>query len=248
MHLPNHFVSDPVNVTTGIFALSALAYGARRVSFEKSNLMLMGAMAVFIFAMQMLNFPINGGTSGHFLGAVAAAALLGPWAALIIMASVLTVQSVFFADGGLMALGSNILNMGIVGGVLMVPLMRALRSKLPESRSGYALSVALTSWISIVAASLACSLELAFSGTSPLGVVLPAMLGSHAVIGLGEAMIATVIVITVEEMRANRVPAWKLAGASMALALALVVFAAPFASTLPDGLERVAIDNGFEAG
>jgi len=223
---------------------------------------LLATTGAFVFAAQMLNFPIGGGTSGHFMGAAVVAALLGPWSACLVMSLVLVIQCFGFADGGLTALGTNIFNMGIVGGFGSYLIMRALRSVLPAGRGGYLAAAALSSWVSIVMAAAACSIELAFSGTSPLVLVLPAMVGTHAVIGIGEALIATAVLSAVIVARPDILPkwsgiddataagmgrrgAWSLAAAGLAVALVLGVFVSQFASSSPDGLEKVAEDKGF---
>jgi ABC-type Co2+ transport system permease subunit len=134
----------------------------------------MGVTAAFIFAAQMLNFPIAGGTSGHFLGAVFSSVLLGPWASLIIMTIVLIVQCLGFADGGLTAIGSNIFNMGIVGSLGGYSIFFILYTLFQKSRKGFFIALAISSWLSIVMGASAAAIELAISGTSPLKVALPA--------------------------------------------------------------------------
>lgn len=200
MHVPDGFVSLPVNLATFVAAGGACAYAVRRARQElgERQVPLLGVTAAFIFAAQMLNFPIAGGTSGHFLGAVLAALLLGPWNACLIMAIVLVIQCLGFADGGLTALGTNVFNMGVIGGV--VPyflLLRGIRDQAVENKKFYLTRVAAASWLSVVLASTACALELAISGTSPLGVVLPVMAGVHMLIGLGEATITVAVVSAV---------------------------------------------------
>ena len=196
MHIPDGFLDTKTIIITAAISAGALGYGIKKVNQKlgERQVPLLGITAAFIFAAQMLNFPVAGGTSGHFLGAVLAAVLLGPWAACLIMAVVLIVQSIGFADGGLTALGANIFNMGVVGGILSYYIFVALKRYLPRTRGGFLSSVALASWLSIVLASAACALELALSGTSPLNVVLPAMVGVHMLIGIGEAIITTAVV------------------------------------------------------
>lgn len=195
MHIPDGFLDTKTIIITAAISAGALGYGIKKVNQKlgERQVPLLGITAAFIFAAQMLNFPVAGGTSGHFLGAVLAAVLLGPWAACLIMAVVLIVQSIGFADGGLTALGANIFNMGVVGGILSYYIFVALKRYLPRTRGGFLSSVALASWLSIVLASAACALELALSGTSPLNVVLPAMVGVHMLIGIGEAIITTAV-------------------------------------------------------
>jgi len=270
MHIPDGFVSGTINSATAIIAVSTLAFSVARVKQEFKDkafaVPLLATLAAFVFAAQMLNFPIGGGTSGHFLGAVTAAALLGPWSACIILSVVLVIQGLLFGDGGITALGSNILNMGIIGGILTFPIMRGIRTLLPAGRNGFFISAAVASWASIVLASSFCALELALSGTSPLKVAFPAMVGTHAIIGIGEAMITVAILTAVVMARPDIVPAWAkldkttlpsqmrksiwgLAGAGLAVAIMLALVGSPFASKSPDGLEKVAEERGFvEAG
>jgi cobalt/nickel transport system permease protein len=212
MHIPDGFLSNSINVTTFVISAGACAYAVRKVNrtFGEKEVPLMGVTAAFIFAAQMLNFPVAGGTSGHFLGAVFASVLLGPWASLLIMTIVLIVQCLGFADGGLTALGSNIFNMGIIGslgGFLVFSIIYAL---LQKSRNGFFIALAIASWFSIVLGASAAALELAISGTSPLGVALPAMAGIHALIGIGEAMITAAAVSLILKARPDLVSSyWK---------------------------------------
>ena len=269
MHIPDGFVSGAINSTTAVVSTVILAVSVARAKRELRDqafaVPLLATVAAFVFAAQMLNFPIGGGTSGHFLGAVTAAALLGPWSACIVLSVVLLLQALLFGDGGITALGSNILNMGVVAGILTYPLLRGLRAVLPLGRKGYLLAAAVTSWASIVLAAGCCAVMLALSGTSPLGLVLPAMVGTHAVIGIGEALITAAVLTAVVTARpdiipawaqldsaprllgANRKKAWGLAAAGLVLAAALALFASPFASSAPDGLESVAEKQGFLA-
>ena len=140
MHIPDGFVSGPLNLAAG--AAAAVAVGAsawraaRTVERQPQTMPLVATTAAFVFAAQMLNFPIGGGTSGHFLGAAAVAALLGPWNACLVMSLVLVIQCLAFADGGITALGSNVLNMGVLGGFGAYCIMRAVRVLLRGGRGG----------------------------------------------------------------------------------------------------------------
>jgi cobalt/nickel transport system permease protein len=153
----------------------------------------------------MLNFPVAGGTSGHFLGAVFSSVLLGPWASLIIMTIVLIVQCLGFADGGLTALGSNIFNMGIIGALGGYSIFSILYTLFRKSRKGFFIALAVSSWFSIVMGASAAAVELAISGTSPLKIALPAMAGIHAMIGIGEAIITTTAVSLILKTRPDLV-------------------------------------------
>ncbi len=193
MHLPDGFLSHGMNAGSFAISAAACAYGIKKVNrkFGEREVPLMGVTASFIFAAQMINFPIAGGTSGHFLGAVFSSILLGPWAGLIIMALVLVVQCLGFADGGLTALGSNVLNMGVIGALGGYTIFALIFRLFRKSTKGFLIASAVSSWFSIVMGAAATAFELAVSGTSPLVIVLPAMVGVHAMIGIGEGAITT---------------------------------------------------------
>ena len=267
MHIPDGFLSGPINCSTALISGGVLASSIiqiRKLQTQSDfTLPLMATTASFIFAAQMLNFPIGGGTSGHFLGAVTAAALLGPSSACLIFTIILFIQAVLFGDGGITALGSNIFNMGIVGGILCYPVMRLLRAFFPAGLHGFLLSVALTSWLSVILASIFCSLELAASATIPLRIALPAMAGTHAIIGIGEALITVALLASVAASRPEILPEWAnctgnstshilsknmrwgVAGIILLLSCFLAILAGFFASSLPDGLEKFALSQGF---
>jgi cobalt/nickel transport system permease protein len=205
MHIPDGFLNVATLATTGAVSAGGIA-GALRMTREKmgeKQVPLMGVLAAFIFAAQMLNFPVAGGTSGHFMGAALAAILLGPWAALLIMASVLIGQSLIFQDGGLLALGANIFNMGIVGSFAGYGAYRLITAIAGNGRRSVLGAGFAGSWLAIVLASVAAAVELAVSGASPIRVVLPAMAGVHAVIGVGEGLITTAVLGVVMATRAD---------------------------------------------
>jgi cobalt/nickel transport system permease protein len=199
MHIPDGFLSAEVAAACAVPAAGAVAYGLRRASREldERRVPLLGVTAAFVFAAQMLNFPVAGGTSGHFLGAALAAILLGPWLACVVMSVVLVVQSFVFADGGVTALGANVLNMGVIGALVVGGLMLAARRALPHRRGALLAVTAVGAWLAVMAGATACAFELAISGTVPLGTVLPAMLGVHALIGIGEGVITAAAVSAV---------------------------------------------------
>jgi cobalt/nickel transport system permease protein len=145
----------------------------------------------------MLNFPVAGGTSGHLLGATLAAVLLGPWIASLVMAVVLTTQCFAFADGGVSALGANIVNMGVLGALFAGYLVKVLLTVLPKSRGAFLGAVGVTAWLAVMIGAAATSFELALSGTVPLGTVMAPMLGVHALIGIGETVITVAAVSAV---------------------------------------------------
>ncbi len=205
MHIPDGFLNITTVATT--YVVSAGGVGnAVRVANKKlgeKQVPLMGVLAAFIFAAQMLNFPVAGGTSGHVIGAALAAILLGPWAAVLIMSCVLIAQSLIFQDGGLLALGANIFNMGIIASFAGYYGYRLVTLLLGDNRRGKLVGSAFGAWSSVFLASIACALELAFSGASPIGVVLPAMAGVHALIGIGEGLITTAVLSLVLATRAD---------------------------------------------
>ncbi|MGH9340627.1 MAG: energy-coupling factor ABC transporter permease [Acidobacteriota bacterium] len=210
MHIPDGFVSGEVNLAA--FSLSAAACSLAVVRangrLRDRQVPLLGTTAAFVFAAQIINFPIGGGTSGHFLGAILAAVLLGPLNACLLMALVLTIQCLVFADGGLTALGTNIFNMGVVGGIGCYYLFSFLKAVLPATRQAFLFAASAASWVSVVATSAAVATELALSGTSPLRVALPAMVGVHAVIGVGEAIITATVLSVVLARRPDLVGSW----------------------------------------
>jgi cobalt/nickel transport system permease protein len=215
MHIPDGFLSPEVAAVCAVPAIGAVGYGLRRATREldERRVPLLGVTAAFVFAAQMLNFPVAGGTSGHFLGAALAAILLGPWLAGVVLSVVLVVQSLVFADGGLTALGANVLNMGVIGGLAVGGLMVAAQRVLPQSRTTTLAVAGVGAWLAVVAGSVACALELAISGTVPLGTVLPAMVGVHVVIGAGEAVITVAAVSAVLSTRPDVVQALRPKGA-----------------------------------
>jgi cobalt/nickel transport system permease protein len=207
MHIPDGFLSGGVAATAGLLAIAAVAFGLRVAGTEldEARVPLLGLLAAFIFAAQMLNFPIAGGTSGHFLGATLAAVLLGPWLACLVMAVVVAVQALAFADGGITALGANILNMGVLGALLAGALVTASPRLLPRTRTVFLGTVGLVSWLAVMVGAGATSVELAASGTIPLGTALPPMLGVHSLIGIGEAVITVAAVSAVLAARPDLV-------------------------------------------
>lgn len=198
MHIPDGFLSLPVSGVTWLMAIALIAISLKQVQaeYKEKTVPLMGVCAAFIFAAQMINFPIPGGTSGHLLGGTLAGVLLGPWAGSLVMAVVFIVQGTFFQDGGLTVLGANIFNMGLVGTFGGYHLYQAIRQLLGRDRSrGILVGTAIAAWTSVFVASVLCAIELSLSGTVPIAVAIPAMAGWHVLIGIGEALI-TVIAIS----------------------------------------------------
>jgi cobalt/nickel transport system permease protein len=187
VHIPDGFLSTPVWAGMDVVSAGAVGIAARRVNqkLDAAQVPLMGMTAAFVFAAQMINFPVPGGTSGHLLGGFLAAVLLGPAPAVVVMATIFVVQCLLFQDGGLTALGANLFNMGIVGSIGGYGGYRLMRT----CRIGDGPALAMAAWLSVMLGAAATSVELGLSGTIPLRIVLPAMLSVHALIGVGEAMI-----------------------------------------------------------
>jgi cobalt/nickel transport system permease protein len=253
MHIPDGFLSALVSVILWIISIVVVGYALRQVGKDlgERQVPLMGVLAAAIFAGQMLNFSITGGTSGHLLGAAIATILLGPWAAVIVLTTVVSIQALIFQDGGLLALGANIFNMAVVGVTVSYFTYTTLKKLLGEQRWTLFVSGFVAAWLSIFIASLACALELAASGTSPANLSVPAMGGIHALIGIGEGLITVGALAFIYAARRDLVqtsqpaPAGKLVWAvGLGVALLLAVFS-PLASAHPDGLEWVAEQKGF---
>ncbi len=188
MHIPPGFLKPEVWLSmTGVTA-AGVGYALKRTGAEidERRTPVMGVMAAFIFAAQMVNFPVAGGTSGHLIGAALATAIFGIWPSVVIMASVLLVQGLLFQDGGLDALGANIFNMGIWGCLASGAVIAAGRKIGPRA---FYPSVAFGAWLSVLGSAALCTFQLSLSGTTPLALALPAMAGVHAVIGVFEGLI-----------------------------------------------------------
>ncbi|MCB9894904.1 MAG: energy-coupling factor ABC transporter permease [Planctomycetes bacterium] len=208
MHIPDGFLSAPVLISTGVVSLGCVAAAVVRAkkTLGEQQVPMLGVTAAFIFAAQMLNFPVAGGTSGHFVGATMAAILLGPLNAILVMAVVLIIQAMVFFDGGITAVGANVFNMGVVGAFLgWLVYMLALRV-LPKGRPALLGASGAAAWIAVVASSATASVELGISGTVPLSVALPSMVGVHCLIGVGEALITMAVVTTVAVARPDLIP------------------------------------------
>lgn len=251
LHIPDGFLNLVVSLIFWVITIImvGLAVSKTNKSLGEKQIPLMGVMAAFIFAAQMLNFPIAGGTSGHFLGGALAAIVLGPWAGILVMTAVVGVQALLFQDGGLLVMGANIFNMGILTAVVGFGLYRLV----VHQKRGVRLAVAGGgAWIATMAAALITSLQLWLSGTTRLEIVLPAMLGVHALIGIGEGLITVAALTYIEQTRPDLLSVektareggrgWMVGGVLITLAAVLI---SPLASGSPDGLERVAENLGF---
>ncbi|MGC5563983.1 energy-coupling factor ABC transporter permease [Streptomyces sp. FR-108] len=209
MHVPDGFINAPVSVAAGAVAATAVAVslrGARR-ELDERTAPLAGLVAAFIFAVQMLNFPVAAGTSGHLLGGALAAILVGPFTGVLCVSVVLLMQGILFADGGLTALGVNITNMAVVTTVVAYAVFRGLVKLLPRKRRSITVSAFVAAVISVPAAAAAFTLIYAIGGTTdvPIGQVLTAMVGVHVLIGLGEAAITALTVGAVIAVRPDLV-------------------------------------------
>jgi cobalt/nickel transport system permease protein len=254
MHLPDGFLSTLVSLGLWAVSIVAVGFSLRRVGQElnQRQVPLMGVIAAAVFAGQMLNFAVAGGTSGHLLGAALATILVGPWAAIIVMTAVVSIQALVFQDGGLLALGANLFNMAIIGTTVAYFVYTSIRKLSGERAWGLFLGGVAAAWASIVAAALACALELAVSGTSPANIAVPAMGGIHLLIGVGEALITFGALAFLYAARRDLfrrsssppspgVPVY-LFGLGIALLLTVL---SPIASAHPDGLEWFAARSGF---
>jgi cobalt/nickel transport system permease protein len=254
MHIPDGFLSLPVALVGWALLVVPLGIALRQARAQLSDrqIPLMGILGAFVFAAQMINFPVAGGTSGHLLGGTLVAILVGPWAALLVMTSMIATQALLFQDGGLLALGFNVFNMGLLAAFVGYAVYTWLCRTLSRVPRGDLIGAGVAAWISVEVAATAASLQLAVSGTSALDVALPAMASVHALIGIGEALITVGALAFIQQTRPDlldrsaQAPAkgagWIAAGLLIALAVA---FASPLADPHPDGLERVAADKGF---
>jgi cobalt/nickel transport system permease protein len=253
LHIPDGFLSLAIAILFWVITivLDGMAIARTNKSLGERQVPLMGIMAAFIFAAQMINFPVAGGTSGHLLGGALAAITLGPWAGMLVMTAVIAVQALLLQDGGLLVMGANIFNMGLLTAAIGYGLYRLVMG----SNTTVKLAVAgVAAWLSVMAGALFTSLQLWLSGTVQLEIVVPAMLGVHALIGLGEALITVAALSFILRTRPDLLGqgsasaqggrGWVVAGILIAL---LVVLLSPLASGDPDGLERVAGDLGFLA-
>jgi cobalt/nickel transport system permease protein len=255
LHIPDGFLSVPVALIGWVVALVMVAIALRKTKsqFGERQIPLMGILAAFIFAAQAINFPIAGGTSGHLLGGALAAIVLGPWAATLVMTAVIAVQGLFFQDGGLLVMGWNLFNMGVLTAFSGYAAYRLINRMFKNDNAGLLAGAFLGAWVSVEAGAMATALELAASGSTPFSLAFPAMAGLHALIGLGEALITVGAIGFLLANRPDVLPGrgsaagsrsakWVAIGLLIAMGIALL---SPIASSRPDGLERVAADQGF---
>src|SRR3954447_18751649 len=262
MHIPDGVLAPEVAAVAGAAAAAGFGYGLKRLErgLGERTTVLMGIMAAFVFAAQMVKFPVAPGVAGHLLGGVLAAVMLGPWAGAGVIGAVLIVQCLLFGDGGLTALGANFLNMGLIGAVggyaIYAPIRRAIGGP-----AGVLIGAMVAAWFSVLLASGAFAVELAFSsGWGHFWQTLSWMALVHAGIGLGEAIVTGLVLRFILLTRPDLVyqpekderpgsPDWgQVLCAGLGIALAVGVFLAPFASEHPDGLEYVGEKLGFLKG
>lgn len=257
MHIPDSVLSVPVAAATTIVGAAGFAFGLKKLegTMGERTPVLMGMMAAFVFAAQMINFLVLPKVSGHLLGGVLAAVLLGPWAGSVVIGVVLVVQCLLFADGGVSALGANFINMGLIGALgghaIYAPIRRAL-----GGRGGVLIGAMAAAWFAVILASGAFAIELAASGRwRDFPAILGWMALVHAAIGLGEALITGLVLRFLLLTRPDLIPdvdgptaarRWGQAAlGGLGIALAVAVFLAPLASDRPDGLEYVGMKLGF---
>ena len=208
MHIPDGFIDAGTSVGAGVVAAGGLGVAVKKTSeyMEDKQVPLAGLTAAFIFAVQMLNFPVAAGTSGHLLGGVLAAILVGPWAGVICIAVVLMVQALF-ADGGITALGLNVLNMGLVTALGGYVLYLSLRRILPRTKNSVTIASGIAAGLSVVLSSIAFWAEFALGGNVDinLGAAFGAMVGVHTLIGVGEGLITAATIALVLSVRPDLV-------------------------------------------
>ena len=209
MHVPDGFLDAPTSIATGAVAVAGVAIALRkaRAELDDRTAPMAGLVAAFVFAGQMMNFPVGAGTSGHLLGGALAAVLVGPWTGALCIAVVLLVQSLFMADGGITALGTNITLMALVGAGVGYLVFRVVLAVLPKRMASVPPAAAVGALVSVPVTAAAFTLLFAIGGTAPVdtGKVLTAMVGWHVVIGIGEAVVTGLVVAAVLSARPDLV-------------------------------------------
>ena len=219
MHIPDGFIDIPTSASIGAIAIAgtAIALKKARTELDDKTAPMAGLTAVFIFAVQMLNFPVAAGTSGHLLGGALATVLVGPYAASLAVTVVLGVQALLFADGGLTALGLNIFNLSIVAVLVSHLAFKALKKLLPKQKSSVPLAAAIAAFISVPLSAISFALQYGIggTGTAPFSTVFAAMVSTHLLIGLGEALITMFTVSAILASRSDLVYGWTTATTSL---------------------------------
>jgi len=250
MHLPDGLLNGSVCATTALVSAGAIGYSLYRVRHSLGDRLapLLGVMSAGVFAAQMVNYPLLVlPVSGHLMGGVLAAVMLGPWAGAVAVSVVLVVQCLLFADGGPLALGANVFNLAVLGSLVSYPVYVQIRRGW-AGPTGIIFGAVLAAWVSVLLATGACALELSLSGAFTLESALPPLLFAHVLIGLGEATITGCVVAFVVHARPDLIDAHRpqeslplklgtMLAAGLSLALAIAVFVAPLASSFDDGLE-----------
>ncbi|MFX1379056.1 MAG: energy-coupling factor ABC transporter permease [Promethearchaeota archaeon] len=272
MHIPDGLLDPITTISLWIIVITVMIFGYFKMGrmFEKEDsdklVPYIGVLAAVIFAFQFVNYPVPGGTSGHLVGGTLIAVILGPWASLIILFLVLLVQSLF-GDGGILALGANAFNMGIIGGIIgfyiVLFIVKMLNKTRLQKEIKITISTALGSYIAIILAAFMCGIELTLAGAVPIEIAIPAMVYWHLLIGIGEAIISGLIVfyickvkpefITTEPKMLNKTYSLNIGKYKRPISSVFIVigtlllmiaigFTLGFLSNSPDGLERVLID------
>jgi len=209
MHIPDGFIDGGTSLGAGAISTGTIAVCLRRTAqvLDDRQIPMVGLTAAFVFAVQMLNFPVASGTSGHLLGGVLAAVLVGPWAGALAVTVVLVVQALLFADGGLSALGLNVINMALVGALVGYAIFAGLRALLPRTRGAVVVASGVSAGLAPVMASAMFTIQYAIGGNGAMSVdtVATAMIGVHALIGVGEGVITALTVSTVIATRPDLV-------------------------------------------
>ena len=209
MHVPDGFLDAPTSLATGAVAVAAVGVALRkaRAELDDRTAPMAGLVAAFVFAAQMINFPVGAGTSGHLMGGALAAVLVGPWTAVVCIAVVLLVQALFMADGGITALGTNVTLIGLVTVLVGWLVFRAARGLLPRRLGSVAPAAALGAFVSVPVAAAVFTLLFAVGGQAPVdaSTILAAMVGWHVLIGVGEAVITGLVVGAVVAARPDLV-------------------------------------------
>ena len=256
MHIPDGFIDGKTATAAAIISLSGVGVALRQVRRElpQRKVPLLGLAAAFLFAAQMVNFPVAGGTSGHLVGGTLVAVLLGPSAAVVVVTTVLIVQCFLFQDGGVTALGANVFNMAIVNSVVGYAIYRMICHWLTGIR-GRVTALAFAAWCATVLAAISCAGQLAWSGTIPWAVAFPAMTTVHMLIGVGEGLISALVLLAVSRARPDLITEMmqtnqpqrvgELMRYGLFITLGIALFVAPFACSWPDGLDSVAEKFGF---
>ncbi len=267
MHIPDGFINGVTSAGAGVIAAGGVGAALRQSGkvLQDKRIPMTGLVAAFIFALQMLNFPVAAGTSGHLIGGALAVILVGPWLGVAAVSTVVIVQSFLFADGGVSALGLNTLNMAIISGLVGWVVFRGITRVLPKRWTIALVATFAAGLVSVVAAATGFVVQYSLGGVGDvnLATVFTAMVGVHFLIGIGEGLITAAVVglvaasrpdlvfgthdlnLTGSSTRIGRGGIGGFVGVGLAVALVLALVVAPLASSDPDGLERVAIDQGF---